>query len=73
MNMILNKLFGKNKNRLRRFYPEFLRQNYENTISASNNVNPYSEYLRNKQKTYFDVPYPEEEAWQKNTCFIKYL
>ena len=60
--MILNRLFGNNTNRPRRSYPEFLRQNYENTIGASNNINPYSEYLRNKPKTYFDVPYPEEEA-----------
>ncbi len=62
--MILNRLFGNNGgNRPRpRPYPDFDRPNNFNPRPdfRPTSVNPYSQYLKNKPKTYFDVPYPEE-------------
>ena len=57
--MILNRLFGNNNNRPP--YPNFGNPNfYPMPNYRPTNANPYSQYLKNKPKTYFDTPYPEE-------------
>ena len=68
--MILNRIFGNNNyNRPPRPpYPNFSREIYSPYVVQNNqepsykpvDANPYSKYLKNKPKTYFDTPYPEE-------------
>lgn len=68
--MILNRIFGNNNyNRPPRPpYPNFSRETYSPYVVQNNqepsyksvDANPYSKYLKNKPKTYFDTPYPEE-------------
>ena len=62
--MILNRLFGNNNNNRpqRPPYPNFGRPNFNSMPNyRPTNANPYSQYLKNKPKTYFDTPYPEED------------
>lgn len=58
--MILNRLFGNNRPQ-RPPYPGFgMPNNRPNPNLRPANASPYSRYLKNTPKTYFDVPYPEE-------------
>ncbi len=68
--MILNRIFGNNNYNKppRPPYPNFSRETYSPYVVQNNqepsykpvDANPYSKYLKNKPKTYFDTPYPEE-------------
>lgn len=68
--MILNRIFGNNNynrpprppylNFSRETYSPYVVQNNQDPSYKSVDANPYSKYLKNKPKTYFDTPYPEE-------------